>query len=73
MNRKHDNLMQAKETEKTQLHENIQTLNTFTDTKKHRQQEMERWFKHYQDLKAELEMLKINGKREMDEVAKKLD
>lgn len=34
---------------------------------------MERWFKHYQDLKAELEMLKINGKKEMDEVAKKLE
>jgi hypothetical protein len=34
---------------------------------------MESWFKHYQDLKAELEMLKINGKKEMDEVAKKLD
>ena len=34
---------------------------------------MERWFKHYQDLKAELEMLKINGKKEMDEVARKLD
>ena len=56
-----------------QLDENIKTLNQFTDTKKGRQQEMERWFKHYQDLKAELEMLKINGKKEMDEVAKKLD
>jgi len=56
-----------------QLDENIKTLNQFTDTKKGRQQEMESWFKHYQDLKAELEMLKINGKKEMDEVAKKLD
>ncbi len=70
MNRKHDNLMQTKEQEKTQLDENIKTLNQFTDTKKGRQQEMEAWFKHYQDLKAELEMLKINGKKEMDEVAK---
>jgi hypothetical protein len=56
-----------------QLDDNIKTLNQFTDTKKGRQQEMESWFKHYQDLKAELEMLKINGKKEMDEVAKKLD
>ena len=66
MNRKHDNVMTAKEGEMETLDSNLDTLNHFKDTKQIRKENLLKEERRYQTLKKQLDELKSNGKVEME-------
>ena len=66
MNRKHDNLMNSKEEEIETLDQDLNVLNDFKDTKHKRQQNLLKEEQRYERLKRQLDMLKKNGKLDME-------
>ena len=73
MNRKHDNVMTAKESEMQTLDSNLGTLNQFKDTKAMRQESLKNEENRYQMLKMKLDALKRNGQAEMEAQKKRIE
>ena len=73
MNRKHDNIMQAKGDEMQTLDSNLEVLNNFKDTKTIREENLEKQAARVGKLNKELDALKRNGKMEMERQKKKLN
>lgn len=67
VNNAHGRAMRDKGDVLNNLDQNLNVLHTFKDTKTLREEELNRWTKKYEDLKRQLEMLKRNGKREMED------
>lgn len=72
VNNVHQRHMQDKGDTIHDLDDNLNVLHQFKDTKLTRQEELERQFKRYENLKRTLIHLKRNGQREMDEQRQKL-
>ena len=72
MNRKHDNLMDAKGQEMQRLEGNMGILNKFKDEKTIREENLDREAKRFERLKRELEHLKRNGQKDQEEMKKKI-
>ena len=72
MNMKQEKILNQKANEMEDLDQNLNVLNQFKDTKTIREENLQRESQRYERLKRELEMLKRNGKIEMQEQKKKI-
>lgn len=73
MNRKHDNVMSTKEGQMETLDSNLNTLNQFKDTKQIREENLKKESQRVEQLKRQLDLLKKNGKLEMEAQKKKIE
>jgi len=73
MNRKHDNVMTTKEGQMETLDSNLNTLNQFKDTKQIREENLKKESQRVEQLKRQLDLLKKNGKLEMEAQKKKIE
>lgn len=73
MNRKHDNVMTTKEGQMETLDSNLNTLNQFKDTKQIREENLKKESQRVEQLKRQLDLLKKNGKLEMETQKKKIE
>ena len=69
---KHEKQMNQRQDQMQALDSNLEVLNNFKDSKQIREENLKRESKRYEMLKRELEMLKRNGKAEMEFQKKKL-
>jgi len=72
MNFKNEKVIKGKEQEMSELGQNLTVLKTFKDTKTVREDMIKQEQKRYEALKRELEVLKRNGKEEMESMKTRL-
>jgi hypothetical protein len=63
---KHEKQMNQRQDQMQTLDSNLEVLNNFKDSKQAREENLKRESRRYEMLKRELEMLKRNGKAEME-------